>query len=63
MDNETAIQILDRAIPVLDRAAKVEAVHSPEMRSMIRGGIREYKAAVKHLKKELRTRDREAADE
>ena len=62
MNNKDAIRILESAIPVFDRAAKVEAVHSPERRAMIRNGIRELKAVVKHIKKELSTRDRVTND-
>lgn len=57
MNNKDAIRILESSIPVFDRAAKVEAVHSPERRSMIRNGIREFKAAVRYVKKEFPTRE------
>lgn len=57
MNNEDAIRILPRALPVLDRAARVEAVHSPELRASIRSGVKEYKAAVKFITKALQTRE------
>lgn len=59
MNNENALRILISAIPVFDRAARVEATHHPEMRSSIRNGVREYKAAVKYIKKQIQPRDRD----
>ena len=57
MNKDDAIRILESSIPVFDRAAKVESFYFPERRSMIRNGIREYKAAVKYIKKELQARE------
>ena len=57
MNKDDAIRILESSIPVFDRAAKVESFYFPERRSMIRNGIREYKSAVKYIKKELQARE------
>ena len=57
MNKDDAIRILESSIPVFDRAAKVESFYFPERRSMIRNGIRDYKSAVKYIKKELQARE------